>query len=127
MSGEKNRVKTLFGKKKVGKKFRWGKILSLAKNLVTFPRLFFPDKVTSIYCVGWFGKIILNKVIIDKQILIVEDTCWKFGGDEVPGGNECLGERLSFELKSERWDLITGERSKFDDGRGKLVTFSCFR
>ena len=77
------------------------------------------------YCVGWFGKIILNKVIRNKQILIDEDTCWKFGGDEVPGGNEGLGERLSFEVKGERWDLITGEGSKFDDGRGKLVTFSC--
>ena len=45
--------------------------------------------------------------------------------DEVPGGSEGLGERLSFEVKGERWDLITGEGSKFDDGRGKLVTFSC--
>ena len=77
------------------------------------------------YCVSWFGKIALNKVIRNKQILIDEDTCWKFGGDEVPGGSEGLGERLSFEVKGERWDLITGEGSKFDDGRGKLVTFSC--
>ena len=90
-----------------------------------FPDFSFPAKVTSIYCVGWFGKIILNKVIIDKQILIDEDTCRKFRGDEVPGGNEGL--RLSFEIKSERWDLITGEGSKFDDDRGKLLTFSCFR
>ena len=73
------------------------------------------------YCVGWFGKIVLNKVIRNKQILIDEDTCWKFGGDEVPGGNEGLGERLSFEVKGERWHLITGEESKLDDRWEKLV------
>ena len=39
--------------------------------------------------------------------------------------NEGLGERLSFEFIGERWDLITGEGSKFDDVRGKLVTFLC--
>ena len=44
---------------------------------------------------------------------------------EVQGGNEGLGEILSFEAKGERWDLITGRESKFDDGRRKLVTFSC--
>ena len=82
--------------------------------------------MTSICCVGWFGKITLNKVIRNKQILTDEDTCWTLG-DEVPGRNEGLGERLSFEVKGERWDLITGERSKFDDGREKLVTFSCLR
>ena len=41
-------------------------------------------------------------VIRNKQILIDEDTCWKFGGDEVPGGSEGLGERLSFKVKGER-------------------------
>ena len=75
------------------------------------------------YCVGWFGKIVLNKVIRNKQILIDEDTCSKFEGDEFPGGNESLGERLSLEGKSGKWDLITGEGGKFDDGREKLVTF----
>ena len=75
------------------------------------------------YSVGWFGKIVLNKVIRNKQILIDEDTCWKFEGDGVTGGNESLGERLSFEVKGEKWDLITGEGGKFDDGREKLVTF----
>ena len=69
----------------------------------------------------------MNKVIRNKQILIDEYTCWKFGGNDVPGGSEDLGERLSFEFKSERWDLITGEGSKLGDGRGKLVTFSCLR
>ena len=52
------------------------------------------------YSVGWFGKIVLNKVIRNKQILIDEDTCSKFEGDEFPGGNESLGERLSLEGKS---------------------------
>ena len=83
--------------------------------------------ITSKYCAGWFGKIALNKVIRNKQIVIDEGTCWKFGGDEVPGGNEGLGEILSFEVKGERWDLITGEESKLDDRREKLVTFSCLR
>ena len=69
----------------------------------------------------------MNKVIRNKQTVIDEDTCWKFGGDEVPGGNQDLGERLSFEVKGERWDLITGEESKLDDRREKLVTFSCLR
>ena len=59
----------------------------------------------------------MNKNIRNKQALIDEDTCWKFGGDEVPGGNEGLGERISFEVKGERWNLITGEEGKFDDGR----------
>ena len=81
--------------------------------------------ITSMCCVGCFGKIVLNKVITNEHILIDEDTCWKFEGDEVPEGNESLRERLSFEAKGERWDLITGEGSKFDDGREKLVTFSC--
>ena len=43
-------INSLPGEKKSGKntgreKFRRGKIWSLAKNLVTLPRLFFPDKV----------------------------------------------------------------------------------
>ena len=37
---------------------------------------------------------------------------------------EGLGEGFSFDVKGERWDLTTGGESKFDDGRGKLVTFS---
>ena len=41
LSGEKNGGKILVGKKKVGENFRRGKILSLAKNFVTSPRLFF--------------------------------------------------------------------------------------
>ena len=49
-------------------------------------------------------------------------TCWKFGGDEVPGGYEGLSERLNFEVKGERWDLVPGEEIKFNDGRGKLLT-----
>ena len=69
----------------------------------------------------------MNKIIRNKHILIDKDACWKFGGDEVPGGNEGLGERLSFEVKGQRSDLITGEGSKFVDGRGKPVTFSCLR
>ena len=67
----------------------------------------------------------MNKVIRNKQILIDEDTCWKFGGDEVLGGSEGLGERLRFKFTGKIWNLITGEGSKFDHGRGKLVTFSC--
>ena len=44
---KKNRDKFLSGEKKPGKNTGWekesrGKILSLAKNLVTFSRLFFP-------------------------------------------------------------------------------------
>ena len=69
----------------------------------------------------------MNKVIRNKQFLIDGDKCWKLGGDKVPGGDEGLGERLSFEVKCERWGLITGEESKFDDGRGKLVKFSCLK
>ena len=69
----------------------------------------------------------MNKVIRNKQILIDEDTCWKFGGDEIPGGDEGLGERSSFKVKGERWDLIPGRESKFRDDRGKFVTFSCLR
>ena len=42
LSGEKHRGKVLVGKKRVGKKFRLGKILSLANNLVTFPQHFSP-------------------------------------------------------------------------------------
>ena len=45
---KKNRVKILVGKKKVREKFRWEKIQSLAKRFVTFPRLFFPEKVHEI-------------------------------------------------------------------------------
>ena len=66
----------------------------------------------------------MNKVIRNKQILIDEGTCWKFGEDEAPGGDGCLGERLSVEVKGERWHLITEEESKFDDRRGKLVTLT---
>ena len=69
----------------------------------------------------------MTKVIRIKPISIDEDTCWKFGGDEIPGGNEDLGERLNFEVIGERWDLIPGEESKFDDGRRKLLTFSCIQ
>ena len=47
----------------------------------------------------------------NEQILIDEDTCWKFGGDKAPGRSEGLGERLSLEVKGERWDLMTGEGS----------------
>ena len=54
----------------------------------------------------------------------MKTTCWKFGGDEVPGGYEGLSERLNFEVKGERWDLVQGEEMKFNDGRGKLLTFS---
>ena len=50
--------------------------------------------------------------------------CWKFGGDEVPDGYESLSERLNFDIKGERWDLVPGEEIKFNDGIGKLVTFS---
>ena len=71
--------------------------------------------------------MVSKKVIRNKQILTDEDTCWKFVRVEVPGGNEGLDERLSFKVKGERWDLITGEGSKFDDIRGKLVTFSCLQ
>ena len=53
---------------------------------------------TSIYYVAWFNKIALNKVIRNKKILIGEGTCSKFGGAEVPGGNEGNGEGLSFEV-----------------------------
>ena len=51
-------------------------------------------------------------------------TCWKLWGDEFPDGHEGLSERLNFEVKGERWDLVRGEKTKFNDGRGKLVTFS---
>ena len=80
---------------------------------------------TSIYCVGWFNEIALNKDTRNKQILIDKNACWRFGGDEVPEGNEGLGERLSFEIKSGSWDLIPGAESEFGDGREKFVTFSC--
>ena len=50
-----------------------------------------------------------------------------FGGDKFPGGNEGLGERLSLEVKGERWDLIPREESKFDDGRRKTVVFTCLQ
>ena len=56
--------------------------------------------------------------------MIDEDKCWKFRGDEFPGGNEGLGERLSFKVKAKRWGLIPGEESNFHDGRRKLITFS---
>ena len=79
---------------------------------------------TSIYCAVWLNKITLNQAIRNKKVLIDEDTCWKFGGDEVQGGNEGLGEKSSFKVKSGGWDLISGEKSKFDDSKGKLITFS---
>ena len=69
----------------------------------------------------------MNKVIRNKQILIDEETCWKFWGHEVPGGDEGLGEKLGFEVNGWRWDWIPGEESKFDHGRGTFVTFSCLR
>ena len=59
----------------------------------------------------------MNKVLRNKQILIDEETGWKFGGDEVPGGNKGLGQRLSFEVKGERWVLLPGGESKSDDDR----------
>ena len=31
--------------------------------------------ITSIYCVRWFGKIAMNKVIRSKKILIDKDIC----------------------------------------------------
>lgn len=37
--------------------------------------------------------------------------------------NEGLGEKLSFEIEGEGWDLILGEETKFVDSRAKLVTF----
>ena len=67
----------------------------------------------------------MNKVIRNKQILIDEDTCWKLRGDEVPGGDEGINERLSFQVKGERLSLVPGEEIKLSDDRGKLVTFSC--
>ena len=47
-------------------------------------------------------------------------------GDAVSGGNEDLGERLSFKVKSGRWDLISEEK-KLDAGRGMLVKISCLQ
>ena len=51
----------------------------------SFKKLLYCFYITSICCVGWFGKIALNKVIRNEQILILilidEDTCWKFGGE----------------------------------------------
>lgn len=44
-----------------------------------------------------------------------------------PGGYRDLGERLRSKAKGERWDLIPGEESKFDNGIGELVTVSCVR
>ena len=35
--------------------------------------VFVETLITSVYCVGWFPKIALNKVIRNKQILIDED------------------------------------------------------
>ena len=48
-------------------------------------------------------------------------------GDAVSGGNEDLGERSSFKVKSGRWDLIPGEEQKLDAGRGMLVKISCLQ
>ena len=52
----------------------------------------------------------------------MKTTCWKFWGDEVPGGYEGLSGRLNFEARGEGWDLVPGEEIKFNDGREKLVT-----
>ena len=51
----------------------------------------------------------MNKVIKNKQVVVDEDTGWKFRGDEVPGRDEGLSEILSYNGKGERWDLIPGE------------------
>ena len=80
----------------------------------------------TMYCVDWFSKIKLKKVVRNKQNLqnlIEEDTCWKFRRNEVSVGNEGLGERLDFDLEGGGWDLTPGEESKFDDDRRKLVKF----
>ena len=72
----------------------------------------------------------VNAAINIKDITYYEEIKRKFevpGRNEVPGGDEGLGERLSSKVRAERWDLIPGEESKFDDGRGKLVTFSCLQ
>ena len=58
----------------------------------------------------------LNKVTRNKKILIDEDKCWKFVGNEVPGGDLGFGVRLCFDIKGEKWHLIPGEESIFDDG-----------
>lgn len=71
----------------------------------------------------WFTKNILNKVIRNKQNLIHEDICWKFQRNKVSRENEGLGEKLSFEIEGEGWDLILGEETKFVDSRAKLETF----
>ena len=78
-----------------------------------------------VYCVDWFSKVLLNKVIGNKQNLIDEGTCWKFQGNVVSGENEGLVERLSLKVESGGCDLRSWEENKFDNGRGKLVTFSC--
>ena len=54
----------------------------------------------------------------------MKTTCWKFGWKEVPGRYDGLSERLNFEVRDERWDLVPGEDIKFNDGKEKLVTFS---
>ena len=59
-----------------------------------------------------------------RKFYLMTTACWKFGGDEVPDGYEGLSERLNFEVKGERWDLVPGEEIKFNDGWGKFVTFS---
>ena len=62
----------------------------------------------------------MNKVIKNEQNFIDEDTYWKNRRDEVSGGNEGLGEILSFEIKGGGWDLIPRKESKSDDGRAGI-------
>ena len=65
-------------------------------------------------CVSQFSKITLSEVIKNKQNVFVEETCWKFQGDEVSGRNEGLGERLGSKVGG--GDLV--EESKCEDDRG---------
>ena len=58
-------------------------------------------------------------------MLIVEDKCWKSREDEISGGKVDLGGKSSFEIEDGERNVITGEESKFDEGRGMFVTFSC--
>ena len=45
-----------------------------------------------------------------SKCYLIKTTCWRFGGDEVPGGYDGLSERLNFEVKIERWDLVPGKK-----------------
>ena len=40
----------------------------------------------------------------------MKTTCWKFGGDEVPGGYKGLSERLK--LWSQRWKVRSSSRRR---------------